>query len=81
MGKINMVSLCNVTGLCLLAGFAVKTVGDYSRYSSVQNSAPFSAMGPEGFQRAIGKPPGRLRRGEIFCDTGKARKALFPCLP
>ena len=43
MGKINMVSLCNVTGLCLLAGFAVKMVGDYSRYSSVQNSAPFSA--------------------------------------
>lgn len=43
MGKINMVSLCNVTGLCLLAGLAVKTVADYSRYSSVQNSAPFSA--------------------------------------
>ena len=37
-------------------------------------------MGPEGFQRAIGKPFGRLRRGEIFCDTGKARKALFPAL-
>lgn len=35
MGKINTVSLCDVTGLCLLAGFAVKTVGDYSRYSSV----------------------------------------------
>ena len=35
MGKINTVSPCNVTGLCLLAGFAVKTVGDYSRYSSV----------------------------------------------
>ncbi len=24
---------------------------------------------------------GRLRRGEILCDTGKERKALFPCLP
>ena len=43
MGKINTVSPCNVTGLCFLAGLAVKTVGDYSRYSSVQNSAPFSA--------------------------------------
>lgn len=42
MGKINTVSPCNVTGLCLLAGFAVKTLADYSRYSSVQNSAPFS---------------------------------------
>ena len=37
-------------------------------------------MGPEGFQRAIGKPFGRLRRGETFWDTGKARRALFPCL-
>ncbi len=78
MGKINMVSLCNVTGLCLLAGFAVKTLADYSRYSSVQNSAPFSAMGPEGFQRASGKPPGRLRRGEIFCDTGESKEGSFP---
>ena len=30
-------------------------------------------MGPEGVQGAIGKPPGRLRRGEILCDTGKER--------
>ena len=73
MGKINMVSLCDVTGLCLLAGFAVKTLADYSRYSSVQNSAPFSAMGTEGFQRASGKPFGRLRRGEILCDAVKKR--------
>ena len=36
---------------------------------------------PEGVQGAIGKPPGRLRRGEILCDTGKVKKALFPCLP
>lgn len=43
MGKINTVSLCKITSLCLLAGFAVKTLADYSRYSSVQNSAPFSA--------------------------------------
>ena len=33
-------------------------------------------MGPEGVQGATGKPPGRLRRGEILCDMGKARKAL-----
>ncbi len=38
-------------------------------------------MGPEGVQGAIGKPPGRLRRGEILCDTGKVKKALFHCLP
>ena len=43
MGKINTVSLCKITSLCLLAGFAVKTLADYNRYSSVQNSAPFSA--------------------------------------
>lgn len=35
MRKINTASLCKITSLCLLAGFAVKTVGDYSRYSSV----------------------------------------------
>ena len=80
MGKINTVSLCDVTGLCLLAGFAVKTVADYSRYSSVQNSAPFSAMGPEGVQGASGKPPGRLCRGETFCDTGESKIGSFPCL-
>ena len=34
--------------------------------------------GAEGFQRAIGKPFGRLRRGEILWDTGKERKA-FSC--
>ena len=31
---------------------------------------------PEGVQGASGKPPGRLRRGEILCDTGKGRQAL-----
>ena len=30
----------------------------------------------EGFQRAIGKPFGRLRRGETLCKTGKVRKVL-----
>ena len=28
---------------------------------------------PEGVQGAIGKPPGRLRRGETLCDAGKER--------
>ena len=32
----------------------------------------------EGFQRAIGKPFGRLRRGEILCDTGKRKVGPFP---
>ena len=32
----------------------------------------------EGFQRATGKPFGRLRRGEILCDTGKRKVGTFP---
>ena len=32
---------------------------------------------PEGFQRATGKPFGRLRRGETFSKTKKARRG-FP---
>ena len=32
---------------------------------------------PEGVQGAIGKPPGRLRRGETLCKTEKARKLFF----
>ena len=35
-------------------------------------------MGPEGVQGAIGKPPGRLRRGEILCDAGKRKVGPFP---
>ena len=31
-------------------------------------------MGPEGVQGAIGKPPGRLGRGEIPCEKGKQRR-------
>ena len=38
---------------------------------------PFAARGPEGFQRAIGKPFGRLRRGETLCETEKSKGALF----
>ena len=35
-------------------------------------------MGTEGFQRAIGKPFGRLRRGETLHETGKSKKNPFP---
>ena len=35
-------------------------------------------MGPEGVQGAIGKPPGRLRRGETLCDAEKRKVGLFP---
>ena len=38
---------------------------------------PFTARGPEGFQRASGKPFGRLRRGESPCEREKARKLFF----
>ena len=34
----------------------------------------------EGFQRATGKPFGRLRRGDTFCDTEKKGRP-FSCLP
>ena len=30
----------------------------------------------EGFQRAIGKPFGRLRRGETLCKTGRSKEGL-----
>ena len=33
---------------------------------------------PEGVQGAIGKPPGRLRRGEILCNMGKGRPFPLP---
>ncbi len=38
----------------------------------------YIGMGPEGVQGAIGKPPGRLRRGEILCDAGKRKVGPFP---
>ena len=34
-------------------------------------ASPVRSRGPEGFQRATGKPFGRLRRGETLCDTEK----------
>ena len=37
-------------------------------------------QGAEGFQRATGKPFGRLRRGEILCDTEKKGRPVS-CLP
>ena len=41
---------------------------------------PFASKdkGPEGVQGATGKPPGRLRRGEKLCVTGKSKKVSFP---
>ena len=41
-------------------------------------SAPIGRGGPEGVQGAIGKPPGRLRRGETLRKAEKARKVLSP---
>ena len=41
-------------------------------------SALTNREGPEGVQGAIGKPPGRLRRGETLPKTEKGRKALSP---
>ena len=39
-----------------------------------------ASMGPEGFQRAIGKPFGRLRRGENPRKTAR-REQMSACLP
>ena len=39
-------------------------------------STPPDRWGPEGVQGAIGKPPGRLRRGETLPKAEKARKVL-----
>ena len=41
---------------------------------------PLKGWNPEGFQRATGKPFGRLRRGEILSET-KKQGGAFPCLP
>ena len=38
---------------------------------------PLRSKGAEGFQRAIGKPFGRLRRGETLCETGKYKEGPF----
>ena len=34
---------------------------------------PLQRVVAEGFQRAIGKPFGRLRRGETLCETEKRK--------
>ena len=47
-------------------------VSQHARTASRHSFCP-----PEGFQRAIGKPFGRLRRGETLCETEKARKTFF----
>ena len=48
---------------------------------SCRKPYPHQEVGPEGFQRAIGKPFGRLRRGEILCETEKSKEPLFPSHP
>ena len=64
----------------------------YSAYSEFKNDAcstPIKGGGCEGFQRAIAKPFGRLRRGEILCPIqgqdernriirDSAHRQLFP---
>ena len=46
----------------------------------VESPICFKRWAPEGVQGASGKPPGRLRRGETFCDTGESKIGSFPCL-
>ena len=41
MKKINGVSVCYALSILLLLGFILKTIADYSQYSSTLNSAPF----------------------------------------
>ena len=43
---------------------------------SMQHPSIRSKGTPEGFQRATGKPFGRLRRGETLCETGKSKESL-----
>ena len=54
--------------LCYKILFATKSL-------LLQN--PLCCKGPEGFQRATGKPFGRLRRGEILRKTGKYKEGPF----
>ena len=46
----------------------------------VDPPVPLKGWNPEGFQRATGKPFGRLRRGETLSET-KKQGGAFPCLP
>ena len=41
MKKINITKTCNVISIILLVCFIVKTIIDYTQYSSTLNSAPF----------------------------------------
>ena len=41
-------------------------------FSAAEKTKRHGSVRAEGFQRAIGKPFGRLRRGEIPCVSGKA---------
>ena len=51
----------------------------FIRETKIQLPIKFKQHGAEGFQRAIGKPFGRLRRGEIACCimTKKQLSKLF----
>ena len=41
MKKNIIAKVCFASSSCLLLGFIIKTIVDYSRYSSTLNSAPF----------------------------------------
>ena len=41
MKKLNITKMCNVISIILLVCFIVKTIIDYTQYSSTLNSAPF----------------------------------------
>ena len=69
----------NHTGLFLLyfkngfvhAGKSGKGIFLALRKKYISCGKSHAQQGPEGFKRATGKPFGRLRRGETFCDAEK----------
>ena len=65
--------------LCYKIPFAAKSLFTAKFLFATKSSLlqiPFCCKGPEGFQRATGKPFGRLRRGEILRKTGKYKEGL-----
>ena len=65
--------------LCYKILFAAKSLFTAKFLFATKSSLlqiPFCCKGPEGFQRATGKPFGRLRRGEILRKTGKYKEGL-----
>ena len=66
--------------LCYKIPFAAKSLFTAKFLFATKSSLlqiPFCCKGPEGFQRATGKPFGRLRRGEILRKTGKYKEGPF----